>query len=294
MRPVIGIPCSSARRGDSRPAAYGNNQSYVHAVQRAGGVPLLIPPHQDADALEAICSRLDGLLLSGGCDIDPARYGEEPIAACQEPQPERDELELALAAWALDAAVPILGICRGMQLLNVACGGTLVSGSGDAATRGRAARSRRHWPHLSRPCLRLQEHSRLSEILGTAPYAVNSLHHQAVARPGECVEIVGWSPDGVAEAMEIDGHPFALAVQFHPEELESDPEQPDEPSRALFRAFVRRAVSEWPADEATRDHHEYPCQLVSGYVSPCLAPSLLLSGTFVPLLPHPTKKRSRI
>ncbi len=87
--------------------------------------------------------------------------------------------------------------------------------------------------------IRLQEHSRLSEILGTAPYAVNSLHHQAVARPGECVEIVGWSPDGVAEAMEIDGHPFALAVQFHPEELESDPEQPDEPSRALFRAFVQ-------------------------------------------------------
>jgi putative glutamine amidotransferase len=239
MRPVIGIPCSSARRGDSRPAAYGNNQSYIHAVQRAGGVPLLIPPYQDAGALEAICSRLDGLLLSGGCDIDPARYGEEPIAACQEPQPERDELELALAAWALDAAVPILGICRGMQLLNVACGGTLVQDLAtqqpEAAEHDQAAIGRTFRAHD----IDLQEHSRLSEILGTTPYAVNSLHHQAVARPGECVEIVGWSPDGVAEAMEIDGHPFALAVQFHPEELESDPEQPDEPSRALFRAFVQ-------------------------------------------------------
>ncbi len=239
MRPVIGIPCYSTRREGSQTLAYGNNQTYIHAVQRAGGVALLIPPHQDADALEAICSRLDGLLLSGGCDIDPARYGEEPIAACQEPQPERDELELALAAWALDAAVPILGICRGMQLLNVACGGTLfqdlAAQQPEAAQHDHAAIGRAYRAHA----LDLQEHSRLSEILGTAPYAVNSLHHQAVARPGECVEIVGWSPDGVAEAMEIDGHPFALAVQFHPEELESDPEQPDEPSRALFRAFVQ-------------------------------------------------------
>lgn len=239
MRPVIGIPCYSARREGSQTPIYGNNQSYVRAVQRAGGAPLLIPSYQDADNLEAICSRLDGLLLSGGCDIDPARYGEEPIAACQAPEPERDELELALAAWALDAAVPILGICRGMQLLNVACGGTLVQDLAtqqpEAERHDHAATGRTYRAHG----IRLHEHSHLSEILGAAPYTVNSLHHQAVARAGESVEIVGWSPDGVAEAMEVDGHPFALAVQFHPEELEGDPEQPDEPSRALFRAFVR-------------------------------------------------------
>ena len=239
MRPLIGIPCYSAQREGSQTPIYGNNQAYIRAVQRAGGVPLLIPPHLDGDDLEAICSRLDGLLLSGGCDIDPARYGEEPIAACQEPQPERDELELALAAWALDAAVPILGICRGMQLLNVACGGTvyqdLPTQQPEAARHDHAASGRTFRAHP----IHLQEHSRLSEILGAAPYAVNSLHHQAVARPGECVEIVGWSPDGVAEALEVDGHPFALAVQFHPEELEGDPRQPDKPSRALFRAFVQ-------------------------------------------------------
>ncbi|HEX6541594.1 MAG TPA: gamma-glutamyl-gamma-aminobutyrate hydrolase family protein [Ktedonobacterales bacterium] len=239
MRPVIGIPCASAQRQGSLTPMYGNNRAYVRAVQRAGGVSLLIPPHQDADALEAICSRVDGLLLSGGCDIDPARYGEERISACQDPDPERDELELALAAWALDAAVPVLGICRGMQLLNVACGGTLyqdlATQQPSAAQHDQAAIGRMYRAHD----IRLEQHSRLSEILGSAPYTVNSLHHQAVARPGERVEIVGWSPDGMAEAMEVDGHPFALAVQFHPEELEGDPEQPDEPSRALFRAFVQ-------------------------------------------------------
>jgi putative glutamine amidotransferase len=238
MRPVIGIPCYSGRREGTGSPLFGNNQTYVRAVQRAGGIPLLIPPHQDAEALEAICSRLDGLLLSGGCDIDPARYGEEPIPACDAPQPERDELELALATWALDAAVPIFGICRGMQLLNVACGGTLYQDLAiqqpETGQHDHSDTIRTHRAHG----IRLQPQSRLSEILGTMPYDVNSLHHQSVARPGERVEIVGWSPDGVAEAMEIDGHPFALAVQFHPEELEGDVEHPDEPSRALFRAFV--------------------------------------------------------
>ncbi|HEU5348174.1 MAG TPA: gamma-glutamyl-gamma-aminobutyrate hydrolase family protein [Ktedonobacterales bacterium] len=246
MRPVIGIPCYSGQRVGSQVPIHGNNQSYIRAVQRAGGVALLVPPHMDADALETVCSRLDGLLLSGGCDIDPARYGEEPIAACQDAQPERDELELALAAWALDAAVPILGICRGMQLLNVACGGTLLQDLAtqqpEAAQHDYAATGRTFRAHG----IRLQEHSRLSEILGATPYTVNSLHHQAVACPGDGVEIVGWSPDGVAEAMEVDGHPFAVAVQFHPEELEGDPEHPDEPSRALFRAFVQACRERMP------------------------------------------------
>jgi putative glutamine amidotransferase len=238
MRPVIGIPCYSGRREGTLTPYYGNNRSYVRAVQRAGGVAFLIPAGHDADALEAICSRLDGLLLSGGCDVDPARYGEERITACQEPDPERDELELALAAWALDAAVPILGICRGMQLLNVACGGTLYQDletqQPEMARHDHAATGRTYRAHG----IRLQQHSQLSEILRATPYEVNSLHHQAVARPGDRIEIVGWSPDGVAEAMEVDGHPFAVAVQFHPEELEGDPEHPDEPSRSLFHAFV--------------------------------------------------------
>ena len=184
MRPVIGIPCNSATRPGSNVVVYGNNQSYVRAVQRAGGVAFLIPAGHDADAIEVICSRLDGLLLSGGCDIDPERYSEKPIAACQAPDPERDELELALAAWALDAAVPILGICRGMQLLNVACGGTLYQDletqQPEAARHDLADIGRTYRGHG----IRLQQHSQLSEILGAAPYEVNSLHHQAVARRG--------------------------------------------------------------------------------------------------------------
>ena len=125
MRPLIGITCQPALNANSQRPMYGLGQSYVHAVEIAGGIPLLIPPMGDGESLRAIAERLDGILLSGGGDVDPTRYGEEPIPQLGLVEPERDALELALARIALDDDQPLFGICRGMQTLNVAQGGTL-------------------------------------------------------------------------------------------------------------------------------------------------------------------------
>ena len=283
MRPVIGIPCNSVTRPGSNVVVYGNNQSYVRAVQRAGGVALLIPAGHDADAIEEICSRLDGLLLSGGCDIDPERYGEERIVACQAPDPERDELELALAAWALDAAAPILGICRGMQLLNVACGGTLYQ---DLETQQPAmARHDQadYRAHLSRARDSSSATLAAERDSGAAPYAVNSLHHQAVAQPGERVEIVGWSPDGVAEAMEVDGHPLRSRCSPTPKNSKATLSSPTSRAARSSARLCRRAASAWPADRAWR-HVSPPPSLL------CLVPSsrLLPQTANVPVLDYRT------
>lgn len=234
MRPIIGIPCYSALRAYTARPLYGNNQAYVRAVERAGGIPLLIPPLADEASLEAVCARLDGLLLSGGVDIAPAYYGEEAIPECEAPEPERDALELAMARWALEHGLPILGICRGMQLLSVAAGGSLYQ---DIATQQPEAERHEHssLPRDTRMhSIRVQDDSKLAAILGTTEHPVNSLHHQAVRDPGRSARIVAYAPDGIAEGMEISEHPFAVAVQFHPEELE----QTDEVSRRLFAAFV--------------------------------------------------------
>lgn len=237
--PLIGIPCYATHHPKSQRPLYANNRAYAQAVVRAGGIPLFIPP-QDDEALDdrcaTLCDRLDGLLLSGGADIDPAFYGEERLPVCEETEPERDRLELALTRQALQLDVPIFGICRGMQLLNVACGGALYQ---DLPTQ--APESQRHtWGDQDHPRdyrahnITVASGSRLATLLGSDAHPVNSLHHQAVSRLGDGLAITAWAPDGVAEGMELADHPYALAVQFHPEEL-----APTDPaSHALFVAFV--------------------------------------------------------
>lgn len=239
MRPLIGIPCFAAERAGTHRPIYGNNQTYVHALERAGGVPVLIPPLADAAGLAVVRERLDGLLLTGGGDIDPALYGEARIPECGEIETERDLPELDIARWALDAGVPTLGICRGMQLLNVLRGGTLYQ---DITTQHPS--SPRH-DHIDHPRtwraheIAINPSSKLAPILGSPRQQVNSLHHQAVNRIGDGIEITGWSEDGIAETMEVRGHPFAVAVQYHPEEMVAE----DEPSRRLFAAFVEAAAN---------------------------------------------------
>lgn len=237
MRPLIGIPCFAAERAGTHRPIYGNNQSYVRAVEQAGGVPVLLPPFADPVSLAAAASRLDGLLLTGGGDIDPRLYGEDRIPECGEIEVERDEPELAIARWAVGQGVPILGVCRGMQLLNVLRGGTLYQ---DIITQHPT--SPRH-DHIDHPRtwraheIAINPASRLAAILGSPRASVNSLHHQAVNRIGDGIDVTGWSEDGIAEALELPDHPFAVAVQYHPEELVAD----DEPSRRLFAAFVQAA-----------------------------------------------------
>jgi putative glutamine amidotransferase len=237
MRPLIGITCQPTLNATSQRPMYGLGQSYVHAVELAGGIPLLIPPMGDDTSLRAIAERLDGILLSGGGDVDPARYGEEPIPQLGLVEPERDELELALARIAIDDDQPLFGICRGMQALNVAQGGTLYQDI--SAQQPDAIKHDYHsyeGPRDRRAHeITIADGSPLAGIIGKKRYAVNSFHHQALKEPGKDVKIIGWAEDGLAEAMMVEDHPFALAVQYHPEELvDSDPV-----ALALFQEFVR-------------------------------------------------------
>lgn len=231
--PVVGIPaCSMLRPGSSR-VLYGAFQSYVEALIAAGITPLIIPPGLSDAALASLCQRLDGLLLAGGADIDPKHYGEERAPYCGEIEPERDELELSLTRTALANDLPIFGICRGMQTLNVAAGGALFQDI--AAQSPNALEHQQTNRTLLAHHVLVEQGSRLRELLGADEFAVNSLHHQAVSQPGEGVRIVAWAPDGIPEAMELPAKRFAIAVQYHPEELV----ETDALSRRLFAAFAQ-------------------------------------------------------
>jgi putative glutamine amidotransferase len=239
MRPLIGIPCHAAYRHGSYRPVYCNNRSYVHAVEEAGGVPVLIPLIQDLAALEALLVRLDGLLLPGGQDIQPQHYGEKPHPRLGDVDPELDEFELTLAHWALREDKPILGICRGLQLLNVALGGTLYQ---DLETQYPG--SMRHM-YLDLPRSQLvhrilvEPGTLLAQLSGEREFWVNSIHHQAVKDPGQGVRIAARAEDGVVEAIEVPAQRFALALQCHPEEIYRQV-----PACArLFAAFVRACAA---------------------------------------------------
>ncbi len=234
MRPLIGIPCHAGFRAGTWRPIYCNNQSYVRAVETAGGVPLLIPILDDLSGLETVLSRLDGLVLPGGLDVQPHLYNEEPHPLLSDVDPVVDELELTLARWVLQADLPTLGICRGMQLLNVALGGTLYQD-----LESQYPGSMKHM-YLDLPRSQVVHRvyvkagSRMEKILGVREFWVNSLHHQAVKVPGRGVSISGHAEDGVAELLEVSGYRFMMAVQCHAEEIYTH-----QPAGArLFSAFV--------------------------------------------------------
>ena len=239
MRPLIGIPCRPLIRAETGRPIYANNRTYVHAVETAGGLPILIPMINDLNILNALLSRLDGLLLSGGIDVHPSHYGEEVHPLIQEFDIELDEFEITLASWALQQDIPVLGICRGMQLINVVLGGTLYQDIDDQYLDS-IAHSNRHMPytHLAHHII-VEPGSRMEQILGAGEVWVNSLHHQAIKDPGKGVCISGRASDGVAELLEVNGNRFVMAVQRHPEEIYSI-----EPAfKRLFSAFVRASSS---------------------------------------------------
>jgi putative glutamine amidotransferase len=236
-RPVIGI-CTALERARWSVwdlEAYLLPRSYVDAVSRAGGLPIMLPP--DATALEdpdAVLDLVDGLILAGGADIDPATYGEEPHAETRGWVPERDDFEIVLARRALERDLPLLGVCRGMQLMNVAAGGTLLQ---------HLPESHGHHEHRRNPGtfdgadhdVRLTDGSLAARAAGEVVHATKSHHHQAVDRIGEGFEVTGWSAiDDLPEAFEAPDRRFALGVQWHPEA--------DERSR-LVAALVAEAAA---------------------------------------------------
>ncbi|HET7120912.1 MAG TPA: gamma-glutamyl-gamma-aminobutyrate hydrolase family protein [Solirubrobacterales bacterium] len=222
-RPAIGI-CAAIERvswgvWDGYEAAF-SPRAYVRAVQRAGGLAIVLPPDERAVAEpDLLLDRVDALLLLGGADLDPASYGAEPHSETRGSWPERDRFELALTRRALERDMPVLGICRGMQLLNVALGGTLVQhlpeAIGSEAHRTVAGTFSEH--HV-----RLDPESLACSAAGVEAFVVWSHHHQGVDRVGEGLKVSGWSlEDDLPEAIELPGKRFALGVIWHPEEDEA-------------------------------------------------------------------------
>ena len=240
---MIGI-CASleeARWGAWQELAVLLPHVYTLGVQRAGGIALMLPPDEHAvrdpdELLEVI----DGLILAGGRDIGPAAYGAQPHASTADPCPERDLFELSLTRRAVERDLPVLGICRGCQLLNVALGGSLEQHLPDVLG---------HEEHSPAPDVfsdhdvRLAPGSRAARAAGEVHHTVKSHHHQGLGRLGEGLEAVGWAePDGIVEAVERSDRRFAVGMLFHPEE---DPESP------VLASFVAHA-------RAARDEREVP------------------------------------
>jgi putative glutamine amidotransferase len=232
MKPVIGITTAYNPEQDH----YFLRNRYVGGVRQAGGLPLLLPYLPDDESLVICARRLDGLLLTGGGDIHPFLFGEEPNRKLGAFDPERDAFEIAIMKTMLNLRKPVLGICRGIQVINVALGGTLYQDletqlPGSLQHQQQAAR--RHPAHG----VTVQPESRLAGILGSARLRVNSLHHQAIRDPAPGLRVTAWADDGVIEGVEAPGDPLLLGVQWHPEDLWRH----DPAAASLFRALVQAA-----------------------------------------------------
>ena len=234
-RPRIGI-CASveqARYGDWDSEVLLVPQLYVSAVQRAGGLALLLAPDPVTVAdPDEVLDELDGLVLAGGVDMDPSTYGAERHPTVTRTVPERDAFEMALARRALELDLPLLGICRGMQVLNVACGGTLIQHLPDDVGHEDHRRSPGSFDDADHD-VRLEEDSVAARAAGETLHGTKSHHHQGVDRVGRGLLVTGWATlDDLPEAIEAPDHRFALGVQWHPEA---------DPSSSVVAALVAEA-----------------------------------------------------
>ena len=221
-RPVIGLTTylEQAQTGAWDVPASFLPKVYFEAVTRAGGIAVLLPPQPvDAEIAGRVLDGLDGLIITGGKDVDPALYGQQPHPTTDIPRRDRDAWEEALLTAAIERELPFLGICRGAQLLNVALGGTLhqhlpeVVGS----TRYNLGNAQ-----FNRNEVAVAAHTRLASLVGEDSLAVQSYHHQAIDEVGVGLTVSARSDDGTIQAIELDSIPFGVAVQWHPEEDSED------------------------------------------------------------------------
>jgi putative glutamine amidotransferase len=211
-----------------RPVFRGKTLQYLEArmaasIARAGALPVLVPALPDEETLLAFLDGLDGLVLTGGADVSPLSYGQTPLREAWSGDKVRDDYECRLVRWFIDQRRPVLGLCRGIQLLNVALGGTLWQDIGEQVT---GAIVHRDWERYDENghAVRVEEDSWIARIYGGATrLAVNSIHHQALRDVAPGLRVTAWAPDGIVEAVEwIDDDRFLVAVQWHPEWLEAE------------------------------------------------------------------------
>jgi putative glutamine amidotransferase len=232
-QPFIGLTTSRILNKYGYPQ-HAVAEKYIQAVINAGGLPLLIPLGLSSDSLLELFPRLDGIVFTGGGDIAPQVYGGGQHPKVDDVDTDRDRIELALAQAAAEQGKPFLGICRGFQLVNVALGGTLYE---DILDQHTGAQRHAWFPDMPRDHLahsiKLEPDSRLARILNDIEVQVNSLHHQGVRQVAPPLQPTAVSPDGIVEGLELPGHPFGVAVQWHPEWLQEHASM-----RSLFKAFV--------------------------------------------------------
>ena len=247
MRPVIGVPTQNLQSlggvSTDIPASWVMSQRYIRALTAVGALPWMIPLVGDEpETLRGIYDELDGIFLPGGADIDPANYGEERHARCDKGDLARDQVELALVRWAMADRKPVLGVCRGLQIVNLAAGGTLYQ---DLADQMKGSIKHDYFPFGGRYSRDYLSHevsvatnTRLAEIFGAGALKVNSMHHQGIRRLGASLVASAVAPDGLVEGLESSNNSYLVAVQWHPEALtDNSPE-----TRRLFESFVDAAV----------------------------------------------------
>jgi putative glutamine amidotransferase len=238
-QPLIGVTTYRTGSSSSAIATIGSPESYLQAVRAAGGTPLLIPVVLSNEELDDLLPRLDGVLFPGGGDIDPALFQGHAHREVYGIDPDRDRIELHLTRRAAAQQIPFFGICRGIQVINVAMGGSLYTHIPDQHPHA----MRHDWyPDIPREYLahavKVQPGSQLASLLGQTEVQTNSLHHQGVDVVASGFQPVAWAPDGLVEAIELPGHPFGLGVQWHPENLQAYGEM-----RALFQKFIQAAAA---------------------------------------------------
>lgn len=232
MQPIIGITTSQAKNSNDQPVVV-ITQAYLNAVIQAGGIPVLLPSIISSDGWKTLYSRLDGILFTGGGDISLDYFEGVPHPRIDDVDLERDRLELYLLKAAISDGKPFLGICRGCQLINVGLGGTLYTHIPDQLPGALD----HDYPGNMRTVLvhdvKIEEGTRLADVLGEPIVKVNSHHHQGLKDIGKNLRVTGRTPDGLVEAIELPDHPYGLAVQWHPEWL-TDQQQ----TRNLFKTFI--------------------------------------------------------
>ena len=221
MRPVIGITCTlTASVIDGTTHFLERNiiaRDYARAIEYVGGAPLLLPHAEDSECIDRYLGLLDGVLLSGGGDVDPLLFGQEPHREIGSVDRLRDEMELELTQGALNRDLPIFAICRGIQVLSVAAGGTVYQDIASEMPQPTLRHSQKGAGWYASHTIDILPDSHLHKIIGGTMTRVNSFHHQAVREAGEGFTVTAKSKDGVIEAIENPKHRFALGVQYHPE-----------------------------------------------------------------------------
>ena len=231
MKPIIGIVPLVDQEKESLWMLPG----YMEGIMEAGGIPVILPLTSDADVIAQLSDTVQGILLTGGHDVDPGLYGEERMPECGASCKERDEMEAGLLKQALEKNMPILGICRGIQFLNVYLGGTLYQ---DLVKQRPSNVEHHQKPPYDVPIhdIDLLEDGSLFQLLNTKKLSVNSYHHQAIKRKADALKAMAVSEDGIVEAVEMTDKKFVWALQWHPEFSHKT----DEDSRKIFEEFVKK------------------------------------------------------